>query len=767
MPVERMGRIAPTPPPPFSKSTGEPFVGAYPFNAPREAIGRERPLTRDELRQVQGVLSKIDHLPYFLSSLFTSRYDYIRRNKSPVHGLYFLKSTFLRRLWPRIEQVNQRSEMNTDASLLFLTERENYARLPGMNDKELKKFAGRIAAQLFIMYEELSDAWAEVHGGKDSLFTDEAQAHLYGQVAGAARAFNINPLNWKKYRKGQMTIRQAFSGVGRLINDEWWINQFKAQRMRWHESLLIAAGEVNKDRSPYASKNAIRDVHSRRLANLEYLKSCELENKVTGERIDLISKVMGSISNPEIRRMELMNTIAGIERYAASEGDVGMFITLTAPSKYHPTRQVGKGKEKTVQLNHGWNDEAYTPKDTQRYLCRIWSLMRTAFKDNDLQVYGMRVVEPHHDGTPHWHMMLFCKPGQRKQITEIMRRYALKEDGDERGAAKQRFQAKHLNQGGAAGYIAKYIAKNIDGYALDGQLDHDTGKPLQDTAAAVTAWASTWRIPQFKPIGLPTMGAYRELRKLPRGVSIASEFDDRVEAARAAADEGEFDLYIAAQGGANVPRDSQTVRVARTVSDETNDYEEDIIRVVGIYAPHMGSGNIHVTRSADWRIVPKVLAVEPLTLKSGIAAPRSPVNNCGKLTGGDDPVMTSTLSEHAAAVLNLVDSGVIGWNDPEVVTVLRGALKHDAPRPNRQQRSAEPLKPHQVAPSGRMTKAQRAQIPRIRFALAQQGITPQRWELNVLSRGSTVIYDGVRYSFLSTNGFCDDDNSLNNWAVSS
>ncbi|HEX4500254.1 MAG TPA: replication endonuclease [Scandinavium sp.] len=741
------GRNAPTPPPPFSKSTGEPFVGAYPFNAPRDAIGRERPLTRDELRQVQGVLSKIDYLPYFLSSLFTSRYDYIRRNKSPVHGLYFLKSTFLRRLWPRIERVNQRNEMNADASLLFLTERENYARLPGMNDKELKKFAARIASQFFIMYEELSDAWAEAHDGKESLFTDEAQTHLYGQVAGAARAFNITPLFWKKYRKGQMTIRQAFSAVARLINDEWWINQFKAQRMRWHESLLIAAGEVNKDRSPYASKSAIRDVHSRRLANLEYLKSCELENKVTGERIDLISKVMGSISNPEIRRMELMNTIAGIERYAAGEGDVGMFITLTAPSKYHPTRQVGKGKEKTVQLNHGWNDEAYTPKDTQRYLCHIWSLIRTAFKDNDLQVYGMRVVEPHHDGTPHWHMMLFCKSGQRKQITEIMRRYALKEDGDERGASKQRFQAKHLNQGGAAGYIAKYIAKNIDGYALDGQLDHDTGKPLQDTAAAVTAWASTWRIPQFKPIGLPTMGAYRELRKLPQGVSIASEFDERVEAARAAADEGEFDLYIAAQGGANVPRDSQTVRVARNVTDEVNNYEEDIERVVGIYAPHIGANHIHVTRSADWRIVPKLLAVEPLTLKSGITAPRSPVNNCGKLTAGGDPVMTPTPSEHTAAVLNLVDDGVIAWDDPEVVMVLRSALKHETPRPNRQQRSGEPLKPNQIAPSGRMTKAEREQIPRIRFELAQNGITPQRWELQALARGATVKFDGQKFSY--------------------
>lgn len=748
MAVENRGRVAPSPPPPLQKSTGDSFVGAYSWNnLKQEAIGRDRPLTRAEFRQVQGVLNRIDRLPFFLQTLFTSRYNFIRRTKSPLGGLYFLKNTFERKLLPRLERVNELCGMNESASIGFLSERDEYARLPDMNDKELKKFAAKIAAQLWSQYEELSDAWADAHGGKDMLFTDEAQAHLYGQVAGIARAFNFTPMYWKKYLKGQMTIRMAFSAISRLIKDEWWVNQLKAQRMRWREALLIAAGEVNKDRSPYASKMAIRDVHARRLANLEYLKSCELENKVTGERIDLISKVMGSISNPEIRRMELMNTIAGIERYAASVGDVGMFITLTTPSKYHPTRQVGKGESKTVQLNHGWNETAFTPKDGQRYLCRIWSLMRTAFKDNDLEVYGMRVVEPHHDGTPHWHMMLFCKPGQRKAINEIMRRYALKEDGHEKGAAKQRFESRHLNQGGAAGYIAKYIAKNIDGYALDGQLDHDTGKPLKDTAAAVTAWASTWRIPQFKPIGLPTMGAYRELRKLPRGVSIASEFDDRVEAARAAADEGEFDLYIIAQGGANQPRDAQAVRVARTVTDEVNEYEEDIERVVGIYAPHLGASRVHVTRTAAWRIVPKVLAVEPLTLKSGSAAPRSPVNNCGKLTGGDVPVMTPTPSEHAAAVLNLVDGGVIAWDDPEVVTALKGALKHDAPRQNRQQRSGEPLKPHQIAPSGRMTKAERAQIPRIRFELAQQGITSQRWELQALARGATVTFDGQKFSY--------------------
>ncbi|RTN83826.1 replication endonuclease [Enterobacter asburiae] len=762
MSIESRGRIAPSPPPPFLKGTSDSFVGAYPWNnVTKEAIGRDRPLTRAELRQVQGVLNRIDRLPFFLQTLFTSRYNFIRRKKSPLGGLYFLKNTFERKLLPRLERVNELCGMNESASIGFLSERDQYARLPDMNDKELRKFAARIASQLWSKYEELSDAWAEAYGGKETLFTDEAQSHLYGQVAGIARAFNITPMFWKKYRKGQMTIRMAFSAISRLIKDEWWVNQLKAQRMRWREALLIAAGEVNKYRSPYASKIAIRDVHARRLANLEYLKSCELENKVTGERIDLISKVMGSISNPEIRRMELMNTIAGIERYAASAGDVGMFITLTTPSKYHPTRQVGKGESKTVQLNHGWNDTAFTPKDGQRYLCRIWSLMRTAFKDNDLEVYGMRVVEPHHDGTPHWHMMLFCKPGQRKDINEIMRRYALKEDGHEKGAAKQRFESRHLNQGGAAGYIAKYIAKNIDGYALDGQLDHDTGKPLKDTAAAVTAWASTWRIPQFKPIGLPTMGAYRELRKLPRGVSIASEFDDRVEAARAAADEGDFERYIIAQGGANMPRDAQAVRVARKVTDEVNEYEEDIERVVGIYAPHLGAHRVHVTRTAEWRIVPKVLAVEPLTLKSGSAAPRSPVNNCGKLIGDGDPVMTPTPSEQAAAVLNLLDSGVIPWDDKSVLVVLRRVLKQASTTSIRKRMKSELQKMFQIAPSGRMAKIERAQIPRIRYELAMQGIKFRQFELEILARGAVVIFGDKKFHFpieSKWNGFSNEIN---------
>ena len=130
-----------------------------------------------------------------------------------------------------------------------------------------------------------------------------------------------------------------------------------------------------------------------------------------------------------------------------------------------------------------------------------------------------------------------------------------------------------------------------------------------------------------------------------------------------------------------------------------------------------------------------------------MAAPRSPVNNCGKLTGGGDPVMTPTPSEQAAAVLNLIERGVIGWNEPDVVKVLNGALKAGAPRKHQQQKSNAPLKTSELAPSARMTKAESDRVAKIRFDLAQEGINPERWEINALARGATVVYGNKSFSY--------------------
>ncbi|EGD9748502.1 replication protein A, partial [Escherichia coli] len=66
---------------------------------------------------------------------------------------------------------------------------------------------------------------------------------------------------------------------------------------------------------------------------------------------------------------------------------------------------------------------------------------------------------------------------------------------------------------------------------------------------------------------------------------------------------------------------------------------------------------------------------------------------------------------------------------------------------NRQQRNGSPLKPHEIAPSARLTRSERLQIIPIRVDLAQNGIRPQRWELEALTRGATVIYGEKKFSY--------------------
>ncbi len=721
---------------------------AYPWNAPRPAIaGPERPLTRDEYHQGQAVLAKVKILPYELSKKLISRHNYLLKEKGIHTANKYLVFTVGRTILPRIESVNKAHVMNIEASVHFLSESDEYNRLAAMKDKDLKRLCMRIAGQLIQIYESRCDVLLKQNAGNNKiLFDDCTQIKLYGQIAGMARAFNVKPMFWARYRKGKLNAGSAISSLSRLVNNEWWEGQLKTQRTQWREALLIATGSVSRDKaaSAYASVQAIREVKARRLSNLEYLKSCELENVETGERSSLIEKVMASISNPEIRRMELMNTIAFTEKYAADKGDVGMFITITTPSKYHPTRTVGA--DKRVQFNHNWDKQAYTPKDGQRYLCKVWAKIRTAFKDHGLKVYGMRVVEPHHDATPHWHMMLFTTRTQRQPIVDIMRKYALKEDGNERGAVKNRFDCKHMNKGGAAGYIAKYIAKNIDGYALEGERDFETGELLSDAAAAVTAWAATWRIPQFRPIGLPAMGTYRECRRI-RSLNLTDTFDQEVEAVRAAADEGNFAAYITAQGGANIPRDSQTVRIARRAAAELNAYDEEVKKVVGIFAPHLGESHVYETRTTQWRIVSAAVDVNLLTLKSASGAPRSPVNNCG--LGESTAEKNSPAGEAGSHAEALFDEqhAVIDWTDTAAVRAIVARIKSDSPKVVRLQINHPPFKHRKIAPSARLTAEERARIPKIRHDLTMMGVKAELWELEALTRGAKFKFGELAFDF--------------------
>ncbi|CNI14202.1 replication gene A [Yersinia frederiksenii] len=441
-----------------------------------------------------------------------------------------------------------------------------------------------------------------------------------------SKQVGTEPPYWREFNSSRKTInpRKIESGLLRMMSPDWWRVRLKRLRDLRREHMAIAVGQVQKLASAYVSRSTMGEWVEQKRRNREFFKAFELENQ-DGDRVSLEDMVNGSNANPAIRRCELMVRMRGFENLANEMGCVGEFYTITAPSKYHAVYHGGG-------FVANWNGAS--PRHTQKYLCSVWAKARAAIARAGINVFGFRVVEPHHDGTPHWHVLLFMLPQHVDQVRDILCYYARLEDSEtlqSPEALKARFHAEPIDpaKGSATGYIAKYISKNIDGYALDEEADGETGGNAREMAKAVTAWASRWRIRQFQQIGGAPVTVWRELRRIESGMELPNKMMDAV---LEAADSGDWAAYTKAQGGALVERKELKIRLTYQITEMGNLYAEDVQRIQGIYSPLLGLESLICTRLVKWQIVPKLAESAAqagvLGFSGGNAAARSSVNNC-------------------------------------------------------------------------------------------------------------------------------------------
>lgn len=329
------------------------------------------------------------------------------------------------------------------------------------------------------------------------------------------------------------------------------------------------AGVVGKFADPYAPSYLVsRRIHRVRKnrATLSGLAAVSLSDPLVG--CPLIDAIDASVSNPEVQRAELMTRLSGFEDVAKQEGHVALFLTLTCPSRFHPTSG-GKTNPNWIAAGRP------TVKDGQDYLNEVWRNIGRRCSDKGtkanpkepITIYGFRFAEPHADGTPHWHAAIYLPHDQANRFRLICRKECFRDSPDELGAKKHRFTCKaiDLKKGSAVSYCAKYIAKNIDGFAVG--TDYETGTNATDSVQRVLAWKSANNIRQFQQIGGPTVTAWRELRRMANqdydmpGFETLTQGDWLLlDACRRAADEGNWSAFCVAMGGIFCPRDKQALR---------------------------------------------------------------------------------------------------------------------------------------------------------------------------------------------------------------
>jgi hypothetical protein len=379
--------------------------------------------------------------------------------------------------------------------------------------------------------------------------------------------------------------------IARCCDSDWWRRQIRNHQDLILEHVNILLGQVHKKAGIYASDHCLQRKLQQQHRNEQILAGLEAENDL-GQVFSLLELSKRGVSNPVNRRNEVMSRINGFEEVAKKKGDVSLFITLTAPSKYH------SHLSKPCIPNPKY--QGATPSDTQQYFNTNFKRTRAKLHRLGIQPYGFRVVEPHHDGTPHWHILFFAKPEDISVLISTIKHYALQEDGDEPGAQKYRVKVEHIDpkKGSAIAYIAKYIAKNIDGSHVG---KDNYGRDAVDSAVRIRAWASNWNIRQFQQIGGPSVTVYRESRRFANQ-DIAKEIletigNEKLKAIIEAADTSNWAAFVELSGGPTAPRNEQPLRALHVQKDSPSKYGEITKKILGIVTE---SGQQIVTRIRVW-----------------------------------------------------------------------------------------------------------------------------------------------------------------------
>lgn len=430
----------------------------------------------------------------------------------------------------------------------------------------------------------------------------------------------------------------------RLSCPIWWNRQMVTTIERQIERAAVRLGVVSRQSQLYVSDEILNRLTSRKRRSALVLSQMVAVSD-QGDELNMLDVLQKSIANPEVRRAELMVRLAGFEQYALKQGHQAKFFTVTCPSKFHATLSDGKpNKRYQPKVDIFGEEYENSPRAAQKYLTTIWARVRAAHaRRKYTQCYGFRVAEPHHDGCPHWHIILFGEQKSLDAFDIILRNHAIKEDGDElRTDISARYKVEKIDysKGSAVSYVAKYISKNIDGYQVgeDFEAEGRNDASAVTTAERVRAWASVWGIRQFQQIGGAPVGVWRELRRVDQKI----EDSDKMELARVAADLSDWMAYQVVQGGAEAKRSDMPLR---TFSEEfdlstgevnTNRYDEIVSIVKGLEE----SGVYQLrTRNKNWSIQFKqgfnFESLPGAAGQGGVADPWTCVNNCTQKLEGE------------------------------------------------------------------------------------------------------------------------------------
>lgn len=336
--------------------------------------------------------------------------------------------------------------------------------------------------------------------------------------------------------------------MARINDARFWRRAIRVRLLREREHFYLRLHLIGRARESYVSDQQLV-TRTRQLKQ----QALWMQNTVLVPRyLECGEKAEGPLtlaqvaSSPQTRFAKLYAFTKAMDEIAQAEGLSAGMLTLTLEPEWHPNPSHG---------TNSWNGAS--PRQGHLLLATRWQSILRDLHRAGVGLSGLRVVEPHKDGCPHWHLWLLYRPEVETRLLATVMNYfpgklkirapsrnGQKVHPDDRiysnradlvaGIGRAPTHAKEGAQvelsridrsiSSGASYAMKYLLKTVDaGDKLNQEVglfgsatEQDKARTKhQETAKRVDAYRSVWGINAAQLFGVAKcLSAWDELRRL-------------------------------------------------------------------------------------------------------------------------------------------------------------------------------------------------------------------------------------------------------------
>jgi hypothetical protein len=202
--------------------------------------------------------------------------------------------------------------------------------------------------------------------------------------------------------------------LARLADVRFWRRAIRVRLLREREHFFLRLRLVGKAAEAYVSDVQLINRLGQLKRQAQWMRDTVLMPRYLepGKKLKKILTLEDVASSPRTRFAKMYTFVNAMDAISIKEGLATGMLTLTLEPEWHPNPSHG---------SNSWNGAS--PRDAHQSMATRWQSILRDLDRLGVGISGLRVVEPHKDGCPHWHLWLLYRPAAEQSILETVMRY--------------------------------------------------------------------------------------------------------------------------------------------------------------------------------------------------------------------------------------------------------------------------------------------------------------------------------------------------------